>query len=273
MKKYLLSLLFTSTLSYAGLVNGIALIVNDTPITLYDIDEKMENNNISKQEAVEMILEETLYDQEIQKQNISVDIFDIDNYIKQLADQNNMNLLDFKSVIRQQQNYDQFKKNIKKQLMHQKLIAKIAKGKIKPADEEDLKIYYENNQNLFKIANTIDVIAYISKDKQLLENIQNNPMAQNDNVLVQNISLKQSELSPQIKYIVNSTDEKEFSIIFINNKNYNMFYISDKKDIQTIPFDSVKNQIFNTIMKDKEQSYLKEYFETLKVTANIEILK
>ncbi len=273
MKKYILSLLVTATLSYAGLVNAIALVINDTPITLFDIDIKMQNNNISKQEAVERLIDEALYNQELKNKNITVDIFDIDNHIKKLANQNNMSTLDFKSLVRQQQNYDLFTQKIKQQLLHQKLIAKIARGKIKLANDEDIKMFFENNEEQYKLADTIDVIAYISKDKKLLNELKINPMMQNNNIIMQNITLKQSELTPQVKYILNSTNTKEFSVVFTQNKNYNMFFVVDKKDIKTSTINDVKDQIFSTIMKQREQNYLKEYFETLKITANIQILK
>ncbi len=273
MKRYILALFVTMTFSYAGLVNGIAIIVNDTPITLYDIDVKMETENISKPDAVGKLIDEILYTQELAKRNIAVDIFDIDAQITKIAQQNNMNLLDFKALVRQQQNYEQFTQRVKQQLIHQKLISKIAKGKLKYIQEEDIKIYYNNNEDMFRIPNTIEVMAYVSSNKQLLNKLKSNPILQDDDILKENIVLKQTELSPQVKYIVNSTKEKEFSVIFANNKKYNMFYIFEKQDITTINYEEIKDQIFNDLMKKREENYLKEYFETLKITANIEILK
>ncbi|MEA3498998.1 MAG: peptidyl-prolyl cis-trans isomerase [Campylobacterota bacterium] len=273
MTKYILGLLLTTTLSYASLVNAIAIIINDTPITLYDIDLKMVNENLTKQQAIEKLMDETLYNQELKKHNITVDIFDIDNHIKRLAKQNNMDTLDFKSLVRQQQNYELFTLQIRKQLLHQKLISKIAKGKLKIANDEDMKIYYENNKNIFKIADTIDLIAYVSKSKKLLNQLKTNPMLQNEDIIVQKMRLKQSELTPQVKYILNSTNKKEFSVVFAQNKNYNMFFITNKSDVKSLSYKNVKEQIFNSIMKIREQNYLKEYFETLKITANIQILK
>ena len=45
MYKLLLSILVGSTLSFAGIINGIAITVNGEPITLYDIDKKMVKEN------------------------------------------------------------------------------------------------------------------------------------------------------------------------------------------------------------------------------------
>jgi len=273
MKKYIFSLVFAFTFLEAGLVNGIALIVNDTPITLYDIDQKIQVENISKQQAVDTLIDDTLYKQELKKNNIMVDIFDVDNYIDRLAAQNKMSTLDFKALVRQQQNYDLFRSQIEKQLKHQKLIKKIASGKLIIANDEDMKRYYENNKAQYNIADTFEVMAYVSKNKKLLNDIKKNPMLNSKDVQVQQITFKQSELNPQVKYILNSTKKKTFSAIFAQNKNYNMFFIAEKKDEKTMDFTEVKDGIFQLIMKTREDTYLKEYFETLKITADILILR
>jgi len=273
MTKIILTIAFSAITLYAGLVNAIAITVNETPITLFDIDKEVVSKKISQDKAVSQLIDAILYEQELSKNRISVDIFDVDNYIEKLAASNNMNVLDFKTLVRQQQNYTIFREKIRKQLLHQKLIAKIAGGKLKIATQDDLNIYYENNKEQFKIADTIDVVAYISKSKKTLNQLKKNPMMQNKDIVSQNITMKQSELNAQTKYILNSTPEKQFSAIFAQNKNYNMFYVKEKKDITSLKFVDVKDKIFQVIMKKREQAYLKEYFETAKITADIKVLR
>jgi hypothetical protein len=273
MRKYILSFIVAVSFANAGLINAIAFIVNDEPITLYEIDKTMQEKGVSKNDAVKLLIDEKIYNQEIKKNNVSVDIFDIDNYIDKLAAQNKMSSLDFKSLVRQQQDYEAFEKKIKEQLLHQKLVRKIATGNIKIASEDDIKIYYENNKDQFTLANEIEVVAYISKNKELLQQIQSNPMMNNSEVVSQSLSLKQNELTPQVKYIINSTDVDKFSAIFVQNQQYNMLFIKEKSDIQTVSLEDTKEQIFQKIMEAREQSYLNEYFETQKITANIKVLR
>lgn len=271
MKKLLATLAILTSLSYGSLINGVAVTINNIPITLYDIDKEMVSKNLSKKEAVESLFDTILYDEEVKKRGISVDIFDINEYIDKLAASNNMNSLDFKALVRQQQDYDAFTQKIKEQLVHEKLIQKIAAGNLKIATDEDLKRYYENNKEKYSLADTIEVVAYVSNSKESLMKIQKNPMENIENVLRQKITLKQNELNPQVKYILNSTSQKSFSVIFPQNKAYNMFYILEKKDITKIPFEDLKTRMFNEIMMEREQAYLKEYFETLKITAQVEV--
>jgi len=273
MKKIIVSVLFITATVYAELVNGIAITVNEEPITLYDIDKEVKTKSISKDQAVSQMIDAILYKQELSKNKIAVDMFDVDSYIEKLAASNKMNVLDFKALVRQQQNYELFKENIKKQLTHQKLITKIAGGKLAIATSEDVEIYFENNKEQFQVADTIEVVAYVSKNKQALTELKKNPMLQHPDIISDTIVMKQNELNPQTKYILNSTPQREFSAIFAQNKNYNMFYVTEKKDITTITFDDVKDKIFQTIMKTREQAYLKEYFETLKLTADIRVLR
>ena len=271
MKKLLATLAVLTSLSYGSLINGIAVTINDMPITLYDIDKEMVSKNLSKKEAVESLFDTILYEEEIRKRGISVDIFDINDYIDKLAASNNMNPLDFKSLIRQQQDYDAFTEKVKEQLIHEKLVQKIAAGNLKIATDEDMQRYYDNNLEKFSIFDTIEVVAYVSNSKQALMKIQKNPMENVENVLKQKISLKQNELNPEVKYILNSTSQGKFSVIFPQNKAYNMFYILEKKDVTKIPFADAKTRIFNEIMMGREQAYLKEYFETLKITSQVKV--
>lgn len=271
MKKFLASLAVFTSISYASLINGIAVTINDIPITLYDIDKEMTSKSLSKKEAVESLFDNILYDEEIKKRGITVDIFDINSYIDKLAAANNMNSLDFKALIRQQQDYDTFTEKVRQQLIHEKLVMKIAQGNIKIATDEDMKRYYDNNMEKYSLADNIEVVAYVSPSKTALMQVQKKPMGDFENVMRQKLSLKQNELNPEVKYILNTTKEKSFSVIFPQNKAYNMFYIVKKENVTAQSFESVKTKIFNEIMLQREQNYLKEYFETLKITAQVEI--
>jgi len=273
MKKTIL-LIFLSVASLnAGLVNAIAMTVNGEPITLVDIDNKMQSLNISKNDAVKLLTDEILYNQIISKNSISVDVFDINDYVEKLAAQNNMKVYEFKNAIKRKQSYSEFEKNIRKQIKHQKLISSIATGKIAIANSQDIKIYYNNHKGEFQRPSKIDLKVYISKDKRTLIQIRKNPMMINNNVQIQNITLKDADLNSKIRFIISATKENRFSSIFVNNKTYNMFYVIKKYDVNNISLDDAKNSIFEIIMKQRQDDYLKNYFENLSLSANIKVLR
>lgn len=256
-----------------GVINSVAISVNEYPITLVDIDNKMEELKIKKNEAIALLIDEALYLQSVEKYRIAVDNFDVDNYMEKLAKNNKMTIFEFKNAVSQQEDFAQFSEKIKLQLRHQKLITAIASNKLIIANEEDLKIYYNNHQDEFQISKKIDAMHYKSKDKKLLESLKANPMLSDPNLSVENETILVDNVSEQMKYIISKTKEKSFSTIFTENQTYNILFISNKLENETIPFENIKEVIFNTIMTNRENEYLKNYFENLKISANIKVLR
>jgi len=273
-KKAFFTLLATVTISNAQMIDGIALSVNDEPITISDINQRIAEKNLKKAEAVSSLIDEILYNQEIQKQNITADIFELNNYIEKIAASNGMDLYTFKSIIRQKnKNYEQFEEQTRKELLKRKLAAKIVRGNLAIANEEDLKIYYENNKNMFTTAKTIEVSQFASKNKRALQALAQNPMAAVEGVSKGDFVLEQEKLNPQLKFLLNDTKIGTFTPIFTSNKQYVMFFIKNKNGITILKFEEVKEKIFNTLMNEREQKFLKEYFEKLKLTADIKVIR
>ena len=197
-KKILITILTIGWLN-AGLINGVAVTVNNEVITMYDIDQMMELKKSTPQQAVSMLIDKTLYEQEVKKFALKVKESDINTYIENLAKSNRMSLEEFKEAVsKQEKDYNLFKKDIRVRVLNQKLIEKIAAGKLKIASEEDMTMFYDNNIDKFKVT---------------------------------------------------------------------------PNSIEIIPFADVKNKIFSILMNQREQKYLKKYFETLKITADIIIIR
>ena len=274
MKKILFMLIFAMSFSYANMVDAIALVVNEEPITVYDIEEKMATSNQKKSDAVSELIDEVLFNQEIAKKDITADIFDINNHLEKIAAQNGMDLYTFKSIIKQKyKDYDAFEENTRLQVLKQKLAQQVIRGKLKIANDNDLQIYYENNQSAFKTATKVNVVQYTSKSKKELLATLRNPMRTSDTVLKTPVSLDQDKLNSQLRYLINDTKINQFTPIFAANKQYVSLLIKAKEGVSILPFDEVKQRIFNVVMRDREKAFLKEYFEKLKLTADIKIIR
>lgn len=274
MYKLLFSLILASTFSLAGLVNGIAIVVNDDPITLYDIDKTMLENNVNKNQAVSLLIDKVLYKQLVKKNNITADVFDVNAYVEKLAASNGMDLYSFKSIIKQRySDYSVFEEEAKKAVIRQKLLAKIVKGRLKIANDEDMKIYYENNQDKFATAKTVELVQYSARNKGVLQNTIQNPLLVPTEVKRTTLSLKMKDLDPQLQYLLNNTKIGNFTPIFTANRAYNALYIIKKEGKSILDFETVKSKIFTDIMSVREKKYLKDYFEKEKLTADIKIVR
>ena len=274
MYKFLLPLLLSSTLSFAGIVNGIALTVNDAPITLFDIDDTMVRQNVDKNQAVSLLVDKVLYEQLIEKHNIKADVFDVNTYIEKLAASNNMDLFAFKSIIRQKYpDYSQFENEAKQVVTRQKLIANVVKGKLKIASDEDMELFYNNHQEKYSTAKTVEVVEYTSKNKASLISVAKSPLALPKDVNRSPLVLQTNEINPQLVYLLNNTKQNVFTPIFTANKMYTMLFIIKKEGVATLEFKAVKTKVFNEVMALREKKYLKDFFEKQKLTADIKILR
>lgn len=274
MYKLFLSLLISSSLSFAGIVNGIALTVNDDPITIYDVEKTMSENKISKNEAVSLLVDKLLYEQLVKEHNITADVFDVNDYVEKLAATNGMDLYSFKSIIKQKYpDYSIFENEAKTVVTRQKLIQKIVKGQLAIASQEDMQVYYEKNKQQFVTASVYEVVQYSSKNKAALISTLNNPLIIPEEVQRDSLRLETTRLDPQMQYLLNETKMNTFTPIFTANKMFNALFVLKKEGQTTLAFDIVKAKIFNDIMSLREKKYLKDYFEKQKLTADIKIVR
>ena len=274
MHKIFLSLIFLSVYSLAGLINAVAVKINNDVITLFDIDQIVLEKNISKNNAVTYLIDKALFAQEIKKQNISVDIFDTNKYLGKLAAANGMDLYNFKSLIKQKyKNQSIFDDEIKERILKEKLTQSLLRGNLTVATQEDMKLYYDNNQNQYQSSVSYEVIQYASKNRRALLLTKKNPMALIKELKKKELTMENSKLSSQIKYILNETKAGEYTSIFTANKHYVMLYIKKKNGLKTQNFEEVKSLIFNQIMSEREKRFLDEHFKKARITANIEVIR
>lgn len=274
MYKLFLTLLVSSGISFAGVVNGIAITVNDEPITVYDIEKTMSVNKLGKNEAVGLLIDKALYEQSVKENNIVADVFDVNEYIEKLAKANGMDLYSFKAIVKQKYgNYSDFEEEAKDAVIRQKLIQKIVKGQLAVATQEDMELYYEKNKNQFSTSKAYEVIQYTSKNKASLANALNNPMVIATDVEKTPLKLGVESLQPQMQFLLNETKLNSFTPIFTANKQFVSLFVTRKEGTTSLDFETVKGKIFNDIMTTREKKYLKDYFEKQKLTADIKIVK
>ena len=266
------ALLFSS--ANAGTVDGVSLIINKEPITLYDVFKYSQRFNISKKESLDILVRQKLEDSEIKKLGITVDNFEIDQYIENLAISNNMNQYDFLNMIRSKNiEISEYKEDLKKKLQRDKLYKKIVSTKMQQMSDGELQAYYNDNLNEFSQASAFDVTIYTSANQQSLAAIQSNPMSAVSDVQLQEGRMEASKTDPKLLALLNKTPQGKFSSINKSDSNYVMFFVKEKHNLQSVSFADAKNYIYNKLGEGKEQKAIEEYFEKLKASANIQVLR
>ncbi|OCL97336.1 peptidylprolyl isomerase [Arcobacter porcinus] len=258
----------------ANTVNGIAVIVNDDPITLYDIKEDMKKRDVDENNSVSYLIDKLLFEQLVKENSISVDIFEIEDYIKNLADSNGMDVYSFKSIIKQKYpDYSKFEEDVKDSVTRQKLIKKLVRGQLAIATDEDLKLYYEKNIQKFQTAEYFDVTQYSSTNRELLIEKVSNPMKVINGIQSNSTRISSKDIHAQLQYVLTTTDVNSFTPIFVTNNQFVTLYIIKKEGSVALNFEAVKNKIFGEIMEQRERVFLENQFEKQKLKADIKVIR
>ncbi len=267
-------LLFSTSALNAATLDGVAVIINKEPITLYDVYKYSQRFQLSKKEALDILVKQKLEESEIKKQEIAVDSFEVDQYIDKLAMNNQMNQFDFLNMLRSK-NVDivDYKEEIKKKLQRDKLYHKIVQDKMKQLNDNDLQAYYNENQNEFSQAGSFDVTVYTSANQQSLQSIQTNPMSAMSDVNLQETSFEATKMDQNLATLLNKTATGKFTPIVKADQNYVMFFVKNKHDVKNVSFENAKNYIYSKVADSQEKKAIDDYFEKLKASANLQVIR
>lgn len=274
MKKILLIFSLFIGFTLANTINGIAVLVNEDPITIYDIKEDMKKRGVDENSSVSYLIDKTLFEQLVKQNNISADIFDINEQIEKLANSNGMDVYSFKSIIKQKYpNYNDFENEVKDSVIRQKLIKKLVRGQLAIATIDDVKLYYEKNISQYQTSKYFYVTQYSSSNKEdLIEKIST-PMKVIPAVTVSELKIDSKDINAQLQYVLTTTKNRSFTPIFTLNNQYISLYVKNKEGSEAINFDIVKDRIFNEIMEQREKVFLEQHFEKQKLTADIKVIR
>jgi len=272
-KSFLLSLIVASSL-YAGVVDGVSLIVNGKVITMYEIVSFSELNKLPRERAIEALVEKRLEEAELSRQNIKIDDFEVERKIEQIASTNGLSLSQFRDALSARFiNYAEYKNEIKSKLAKERLFQKITHEKYAPMDEKDLRLYFDNNKKEFAIPSKIEALQYSAKDRGAIEKAVSSPMSVLQGVAKEEIIIDTKSLDPALIYVFKNTKDGSFTQIMPIKDKFVSYYIKDKKDFITPEFESAKGEVIEKLTSKKEEDAVKDYFEKLKASAKIKVVR
>ena len=267
------TIVFLTSSLHATVIDGIAVIINKEPITLYDVYKYSTRFNLSKKDALDILVRQKLEESEIKKLGISVDNFEVDQYIENVATHNGMSQFEFANTLRSKNiNIDEYKEDVRNKLKRDKLYKKILSSKTLVSDGE-LQAYYDANLNEFSQASAFNVTIYSSADPKVLEQIAQNPMVAKQGVSVEEVRFEADKIDPKLATLFNKTAEGHFSTIIQSEKTFVLFFMKNKENVKNISFNDAKNYIYAKLSEGKEQKAIDQYFEKLKASANIQVIR
>jgi len=260
----------------AKIVDGVAILVKEEPITLYAITQKMTENRLTQAQAVDALIREKLEAEEIAQRNLSVSATELQERIAQIAGQNNMTTSQLYDAVWKSEHLGRgaFEDKLKQTMLTQKLYSAIAMANMEEPGEEEMREYYRLHADKFSHPETFDVTVYHAPAQGELQRKMENPMLMLPEVTTQDASLPYAKLEPQLAALLVQTKIGAFTPILTDPKGgYLSFFIRNESLPIMQPFETVKMQVQEQMMGDAREQTLKDYFNRARLNAEITILR
>lgn len=268
------SLLFTFALGAP--VGGVAVLVKNSPITLYEITQEMKQSGTDATKSADALIRKKLEQLEAQEKKISVTPSEVKEEMERMAKQNNLTVEQFLDAMKTTRGINESDLNakIEESIRGQKLYSSIAFSKMAqptPAEEAE---YYGLHLDEFSHPDSYDVTLYVANSAETLQAKIEDPMRNVPDISTKDENISAKNINPQLAHILNKIEVGKFGPILPNGKNSFMsFYLKDKQNLVTESLDAVRPQIANIIMGEKRNQVLNDYFTRLRLNAEIKILR
>ena len=260
----------------AALIDGIAILVKEEPITLYDIEQKMNEEHLSQAQAVDALIREKLEAQEIKQRELVVTPGEVQERIAQIAQQNNLSTSQLYDAVWSTQHLtrEAFETKLKKTMLTQKLYGAVAMANMEEPDEDQMHEYYRLHADKFSHPETFNVTVYHAPAQGELQRKMDNPMLNLPEVTTQEASLPYARIEPGLVNLLNKTKDGTFTPILPDPKGgYVAFFVRNRSMPVMQPFEQVKMQVQDEMMADKREQTLKDYFDRARLNADINIIR
>ncbi|WP_217607931.1 SurA protein [Helicobacter pylori] len=255
-------------------VGGISLLVNDSPITLYQIQEEQEKSKVSKAQARDRLIAERIKNQEIERLKIHVDDDKLDQEMAMMAQQQGMDLDHFKQMLMAEGHYKLYRDQLKEHLEMQELLRNILLTNVDTSSETKMREYYNKHKEQFSIPTEIETVRYTSTSQEDLERAMADPNLEIPGVSKANEKIEMKTLNPQIAQVFISHEQGSFTPVMNGGGGqFITFYIKEKKGKNEVSFSQAKQFIAQKLVEESKDKILEEHFEKLRVKSRIVMIR
>jgi hypothetical protein len=265
-----------ATFLWSAPIGGVAVLVKNNPITLYEVQQEMKQSGTDAQTSSDTLIRKKLEQLEAEEKKITVSSTEVQEELGRMATQNNLSVDQLINAMQNVRglNEKDLRAKVEESIKGQKLYSAIAFSKMgQPTANEEAE-YYQLHMDEFSRPDSFDVTTYIATSQEALSEKIADPMRNVQNIKTKEENIPYKGINPQLAQILNKIPNGNFGPILPNGKNgFMSFYMRDKQNVITENLDSVRPQIDNSIMGEKRNQVLNDYFTRLRLSADIKVLR
>jgi len=268
-------------------LNGVVASVNGKAITLRDIQLKAKlghlpsKNEVSGDSRLSRILDdlilENILEEEAKEKQLSVAETEVDDYIKDIAAQNNMSLAEFRTALMSENiSFMDYKTRVRKEILKTKIVGSLYREGT-AVSEDEIKNYLNDHPEINKKGEKVKLRQIVINKKEkspeklekLLKSLEEEIEDGDDfEDLVEDFSdekkdggligiLAVTDLSVQVKDAISKLDVNSISPRVETPDSIKYFFVEERLsgDSDTTVRDGVRKMLENQKMKEKLQQY------------------
>lgn len=257
----------------AKYINGISAIIDGEIITDYDIQKLIDALKISPSQALNILIRQKLEDAQIKAMEINPSEIEINAQMSQIGAHSGFkDWSDFEQALKNQGvNINDFRAQVKNNIALEKLYSNITNRPNANITQENARRFYQNNKSLFSRFINATITQYSSQNAQDLENLKAKKPNNALSAKAQKISATSTDA--RLVELVANTKIGDFTPIIPQGGFYVMFKINDKDGIYTPNFEDIEENVAQAMIAQEKEAMIEDYFNKLRVSANIQIIK
>jgi hypothetical protein len=265
-----LLIVLLSTFSSAKMIDAIAMIVEGEPVTTAEIQALQSRANLSKQQAIDLLIQDRL--QKAAMKDIVIPEDEIDKEIQRIAQQNGLTVEKMQKILKKQGiRWAKYRKTIREALKKRHFFKEKVAPTIPTPTEDELMQFYQAHKEMFVIPSTISVTEYSTSSEKALQKFLRNKSGKG--VRKKSRTLYTKDINPALMGMLLQTPIGHFTKPMNAGDRYIAYEVKAKSGKTQMSFDAAKNAVAARWHQQQQEEALKDYFQKMKTEANIKIIR
>ncbi|MCG8643539.1 MAG: SurA N-terminal domain-containing protein [Desulfobacterales bacterium] len=287
--------------AFAEVVDRVVAIVNEDIVTQVDIEreaapylKKILSSGYSQEKQEELIkkvnedllealIEQSLTQQEARRYGISISEDEIDNAVESVKGRRSLTQEEFEKALSYEgMTIEAYRENIKKQLLHARIINVAVKSKVVITDT-DIQTYYNNHIAEYAGKKKHHLRNILMRDREEIGEIKRR-LDENQSfvILAKQFSMAPnaseggdlglfdvSNFTPQIRESISKLEKGEYTDIIQTAQGFQIFFIEDIVLDGNRTLEQVADEIEGILYQEEVEKKFQSWLETLKKNAHI----
>ena len=262
--------LLLATCTYAKMMDAIAMVVEGEPVTTAEIRAIQSQAHISKQQAIDLLIQDRL--QKAAMKDIIIPEENIDKEISRIAQQNGLSVPKMQKILKKQGiAWSKYRKTIREALKKRVFFQEKVAPSIPTPTDDELRQFYVQHKKEFVLPSAIAVTEYSAPSEAALKQFAKTKSAKG--IRKKNITKYTKKMNPALMGILLQTPVGSFTKPINAGDKFIMYKVRAKTGKREMSFEDAKGAVAARWKQQQQNQAVKDYFRKMRTEANIKIIR